>query len=801
VPQLLRFAFRRLRRSPGFSIAAVLCLGLGIGANTALFNVVNAVLLRPLPFAQPDRLVGVWESNAYRGSERNSVSPANYLDWRKENTVFEQLAAVWDYSAGLSGSGEPEEVPVQRVTANFFSALGLGAARGRTFLASEDVPNGPRVAVLSDELWRRRYGGSPSIVGEPIQVDDRPFTVIGIMPPAIPSLTRAPRPALWVPLGLDPSHDYHVGSGRYLRAVARLKPGISAGRAQAELATIAARLAEAYPRFNSHWTVSLVPITEQVVGDVRRPLAVLSGVVLVVLLIACANVANLQLAQATARRRENAVHAALGASGWDLGRQILLESLLMSVGGGLLGLLLAWWGTDALSALAASNLPRMEEVALDLRALGFALAISLGSALVFGLVSAVSAAKADLNADLREGSRGTSGRGQRTRAVLVAGQVALSLVLLAGAGLLLKSFARLQSVDLGFNPDRVLTARISLSEAHYPDPERQVRFFQDLLRGVASIPGVQSVGAINWLPLSGQRSATRIIIDGEPTALPGEEPGADIRAVDPNYFQTLQIPVVRGRPIAATDTREAPGAVVVSRSFVEQYLSGDPIGRRIRMAWGDTLVATVVGVVGDVKHTGVDSVTSPTVYWSLPQFPQNFMTLVMRATGDPERLVTGVTDQVRALDPNQPLADVKTFDEWLGGTLGRRRFSLLLLGGFAGLALVLTVVGLYGTTSYGVVQRTREFGIRVALGASSSMVLRGVLRTALAVVLAGIVAGIAGATLLTGLLSTLLYDVSATDPLVFVGMAFVLLIVGAAASYLPARRATRVDPMVALRSE
>jgi putative ABC transport system permease protein len=356
-------------------------------------------------------------------------------------------------------------------------------------------------------------------------------------------------------------------------------------------------------------------------------------------------------------------------------------------------------------------------------------------------------------------------------------------------------------VDLGFNPDRVLTARVSLSQERYPDPERQVRFFQDLLSHVASLPGVRSVGAINWLPLSGQRSATRVMIDGEPLPRPGEEPAADIRSVDPNFFQTLQIPLLRGRAIAAGDGADAPGAVVVSESFVQRYLDGDPLGRRIRMAWGDTLVATVVGVVGDIKHTGVDSAASPTVYWALPQFPQNFMTLVIRASDKPEKLMAGVTEQVRALDASQPVSDVKTFDEWLGGSLGRRRFSLLLLGGFAALALMLTVVGLYGTTSYGVVQRTREFGIRLALGASSRTVLGGVLRSALGIVLAGVVAGIAGAILVTRILSTLLYEVSATDPLVLAGMALVLLMVGAVASYVPARRATRVDPMVALRSE
>lgn len=801
MPHTLRFALRRLLRAPGFTAAAVLCLALGIGANTALFTVVNAVLLRPLPFSEPKSLVGVWEASRLSNSERNTVSPANYLDWQAQNAVFEQMAAVQDFTASLTGSGEPEEIAIQAVSASLFSVLGLEPARGRTFTAAEDIPDGPNLAVLSHALWLRRYGADPSLVGGTIQLDGEPYTVTGIMPPGALTVGREARPALWIPIGLDPAHNYRESSGRYLQAVARLRSGVTVERAQTELATVASRLAEAHPEFNSGWSVNLVPITEQVVGQVRRPLALLSGVVLLVLLIACANVANLQLAQASARKREIAVHAVLGANAMAIGRQFLVESLLMSLVGGALGVVLAWWGTEALATLAASSVPRIEEVQLDPGALAFTLGVSLASALAFGLVSAIHAARGDLYGDLKEGARG-SGRGRRTRAALVGAQVALSLVLLAGAGLLLKSFARLHSVDLGFNPDQVLTARVTLGGEKYADEARQVRFFQDLLSGVGSLPGVRSAGAINWLPLSGLRSATNMTIEGEPLPPPGEEPGADVRAVDPDFFRTMQIPLLQGRAIAATDTRTTPRAVVVSRSFVERYLGRrDPIGSRIHMPWGDTLVGTVVGIVGDVKHTGVDSMAAPTVYWALPQFPHSSMTLVVRATGDPEGLAAGVIRQVRTLDPNQPVAEIKTFDDWLGGALARRRFSLLLLGGFAGLAVALTIIGLYGTTAYGVSQRTRELGIRLALGASARAVAWGVLRSALAVVLGGVAVGLAGAVILTRLLSTLLFDVSATDPLVLASMTVALLLVGAAASYLPARSATRVDPMVALRSE
>ncbi len=802
MPQTLRFAIRRLRRVPGFTAAAVLCLGLGIGANTAIFTVVNGVLLRPLPYADPERVVGVWEANDLRGSERNSVSPANFLDWKAQNTVFEDVAAVHDMSASLTGAGEPEQVAVQRVTASLFPVLGLRPALGRPFSAAEDRPDGPDVAVLSHELWARRYGADSGLVGRTIRLDGTAYTVTGIMSPGTEPVWRHGRPDLWIPIGLDPAEDYRQSSGRYLQAVARLKPGVPLERAQAEMALIASRLEREHSDFNTHWSVNLVPITEQVVGQVRRPLVILSGVVLVVLLIACANVANLQLAQATARRREIAVHAALGASTAALGRQFLVESVLISLAGGVFGVLLAWWGTDTLAALAASSIPRMHEVMLDWWALGFTLLVSLVAGLAFGLFSALHAARATVYDDLKEGGRGSTGGGHRTRAILVAAQVALSLVLLAGAGLLLKSFARLNAVDLGFNPDGVLTARVTLGGERYEEEEQQVRFFQDLLRGVAALPGVQAVGAINWLPLSGQRSATRMTLEGEPAPRPGEQPGADVRAIDPGFFRAMEIPLLRGRTIASTDTRDAPKAVVVSEEFLRRYLPGhDPIGRRIHMEWGDTLVGTIVGVVGDIKHTGVDSAASPTVYWALPQFPHSFMTLVVRATDDPEQLVSGVTAQVRALDPDQPVADLKTFDDWLGGALARRTFSLLLLSGFAGLALVLTAIGLYGTTSYGVVRRTREFGIRIALGAPAVSVLWGVLRGALLVVAVGILAGIAGAAALTRLLSSLLFEVSATDPIVFAGIALALILTGAAASYLPARRATRVDPMIAIREE
>jgi putative ABC transport system permease protein len=802
MPRDLRFALRRLIRAPGFTAAAVICLALGIGANTAIFTVINAVLLRPLPYHEPERLVGVWEANRLRKSERNVISPANYLDWVSANTVFSAMAAVNDVGASLTGSGEPEEVPVQRATAGLFGVLGLRPLIGRTFSSADDTPGGADVAVVSHGLWQRRYAADPAIVGSTIHLDGSPYTVIGVMVPGTESIGRQPRPDVWIPMRLDPAVNYRETSGRYMEAVARLRPGITLERAQADLSMIAARLEAEHPDFNSHWSVNLVPLTEQTVGQVRRPLALLGGVVFLVLLIACGNVANLQLAQATARRREIAVHAALGASAVALGRRLLVESVLVAVAGGALGVLLAWWCTDALAALAATSIPRMQEVGVDAGALAFTLIVSLLAGVGFGLVPAIHAARGDLHGDLKEGGRGYSGRVGRTRSLLVGAQVAVSLVLMVGAGLLLKSFARVNDVDLGFNPDHVLTARVSLGGDRYEEEERQVRFFEELIDRVRELPGVRSVGAINWLPLSGQRSATRMTIEGEPPTALGEEPAADVRAIDPGFFDAMQIPLIRGRSVEAGDRAGVSKAVVVSQSFVARYLvGGDPIGRRIHMPWGDTLIGTVVGVVGDIKHTGVDSAASPTVYWALPQFLYSFMTLVVRTDDAPMRLASGVVAQVRALDPDQPVADLKAYDEWLDGAVARRQFSLLLLAGFAGLAVALTAIGLYGTTAYAVVQRTREFGIRLALGADRWDVLWSVLRHALVVVALGIAAGLGGAMALSRLLSSQLFEVSATDPGVFLVIAVLLLAVGGSAGFLPARRATRVDPMVAIRAE
>jgi len=798
----LRYAFRQLRRSPTFTLAAVACLALGIGANTAIFTVINAVLVRPLPYAEPDRLVMLFEARKGNAASRNVVSPADFLDWRAQSQVFERTAAIYDYGVNLTGRGEPAEVTAELASADLFPLLGLTPVIGRTFSAEEDGPGGARAVVLSQGLWQRRFGGARDVVGQVVRVDDQPYTVVGVLPDGAGLAGRPQPPELWLPLALDPSQDYRATAGRYLSAVGRLKPGVSVGAAEADLRTVAARLEAAHPQFNGGWSASVVPLTAYVTGSLRRPLLVLAGVVALVLLIACANVANLQLAQGTARQREIAIRAALGAGRRRMMRQFLLESLLLSLTGGMAGALLALWLTDALAASASTTIPRLGTVQVDLAALGFTLLLSVSAGLLFGMAPALQAARADLHEGLKQGARGVAGSGTRTRAFLVAGQVALALMLLVGAGLLLKSFARLQRVDLGFDPEHVVTARVTLPETRYGDSTRQAAFFQSLLARLDALPGVRVAGAINWLPLSGLRSATNFWFGGRPIPSDPQQPTAIISVVDPNYFRAMGITLRSGRGLASTDDADQPKAVVVSERFVHEYFPGQsPLGQQVLMPWGDTLVATIVGVVGDVKHTGVDSLAHPTIYWSMTQFPWSGMHLVVRAAGDLRPVATALPGAVHALDPELAVADVRPLESYLGDALARRRFSMTLLAGFAGLALMLTAVGLYGVIAYTVVQRTREFGIRLALGASQATVLRGVLRRGLLLVGAGVLAGVIGAVAFTRVLGSLLYEVSATDPAVFAGIVALLGVVGVAASYAPARRATRVDPAVALRAE
>ena len=797
--QDLKYALRTLRRTPAFTLAAVACLALGIGANTAIFSVIDGVLLRPLPFKDPSSLVMVWETDPGHGRDRNVVSPANYLDWRAQNATFSEIGSYIDWRANLTGVDEPIEVARAIATASFFRVLDVAPELGRVYTPEEDAPNGPTVVVLSHRLWERRFGARRDALGARLELDGRPFTVIGVMPERFG--IEGSRAELWTPMRLDPSVDYRTRTGRYLTSIARLKPGVTPERAQADMSAIARRLEAAHPIFNEGWGANVVPMYEQVVGGIRRALLVLSGVVAFVLLIACANVANLLLARSTARTREVAVRAALGAGRARMIRQLLTESVVLSALGGAVGLLLAYWGVQAVKVLAPRGVPRVASISIDGWTMAFTLVVALVTGLLFGLVPALQAGRGNLQTILREGSRGSTGSGG-ARAVLVAAQVALSLVLLIGAGLMMRSFVRLQSVDPGFDPEGVLTGRVQLAGERFRASSAATAFFDQLLGRVEKVPGVESAGAINWLPFGGDGSATSYWIEGRPVPPPTSEFVADIRGVDPRYFRTMRIQVKRGEPFDARANTESPKQVVVNEAFVRVHFpASNPIGEHVLMPWGDTLRGEIVGVVADTKHAGLDSVARPMIYWAMKQFPTNFMTLVVRTKGDPMRLAPAIAREVRALDANQPFADPKPLDAYLNQSVAQRRFSMTLLGVFSGLALVLAALGIYGVLAYSVAQRTREIGVRMALGARDSAVAGMVVREALGVVCVGLVVGVVGAVALTRVLATLLYDISPTDPLTFAGVTLALGAVAVTASYFPARRAARVDPIVALRQE
>jgi putative ABC transport system permease protein len=797
--QDLKYAVRTLRRTPAFTLAAVACLALGIGANTAIFSVIDGVLLRPLPFKDPGSLVMVWETNRAQGRDRNVVSPANYLDWRAQNSTFSDIGSYIDWHANLTGVDEPVEVGVSIATASFFTVLGVAPELGRVYTPEEDAPNGPQVVVLSHRLWERRFGARHDVLGARLELNGRPSTVIGVMPASFG--IEGSKADLWTPMQLNPSLDYRTRTGRYLTSIARLKPNVTLQRAQVDMSAIARRLEDAHPIFNTGWGANLVPMYEQVIGGVRRALFVLGGVVAFVLLIACANVANLLLARSTARTREVAVRAALGAGRGRMVRQLLTESVVLSALGGAVGLLLAYWGVQGVKTLAPRGVPRVSSISIDGWTMAFTLVVAVVTGLLFGLVPALRTGRGNLQTILREGSRGSTGSG-RGRAVLVAAQVALSLVLLIGAGLMMRSFVRLQSVDPGFDPDGVLTGRVQLAGERFRSASAATAFFDQLLERVEKVPGVESAGAINWLPFGGDGSSTSYWIEGRPVPPPTSEFAADIRGVDPRYFRTMRIRVKRGEPFDARANTESPKQVVVNEAFVRVHFpTSNPIGEHVLMPWGDTLRGEIVGVVADTKHAGLDSVTGPMIYWASKQFPSNFMTLVVRTNGDPMRLAPAIAREVHALDPNQPFADPKPLDAYLSQSVAQRRFSMTLLGVFSGLALVLAALGIYGVLAYSVAQRTREIGVRMALGAPETTVAAMVVREALGVVGVGLVVGIAGAVGLTRVLATLLYDISPTDPLTFGAVTLALGAVAVAASYFPARRAARVDPIVALRQE
>jgi len=811
--QDIRYGMHTLLKSPGFTLVAVVALALGIGANTAIFSVVNAVLLRPLPYKNPERLVMMWQTNLRQGIGQDSVAAPNFLDWREQSQSFEHMAAYRGQSFNLTVGDKPEQLPGAVVSASFFQVLGVKAALGRIPQTEVDQPGGNLVAVLSHGLWQRHFGADPNLIGKPLTLNGESFTAVGIMPPGFKyplddtevwALSKRMVPELPITIpGID--DPLTLRGATYLKVIARLKPGVSLTQAQAEMATVSHRL-EQYED-NEGVGVKIIPLQEQLVGDSRLGLLVLLGVVGFVLAVACANVANLLLARAAVRQKEIAIRHALGASRWRLARQLLTESVLLSVIGGVLGLVLAWWGIDLLMASIPEEIPRVKEVSLDPYVLGFTFAVSVLTGLLFGLAPALGASKPDLNSALKEGARTSteSIRRNRVRSLLVVSEVALALVLLVGAGLMMQSFLRLSEVNPGFNPENLVTAEFWLPQFKYPEDGQQAAFYTKLLERVAQLPGVSSSAAISVLPLTGSDVSTSPQIEGRPEPDEGERSEVQLRSVSPSYFRTMGIPLLQGRDFTTRDDEDAPGVAVISEAGARRLFGSKDAAMGERLDYvGDTENPTwseIVGVVGDVHESGLDQEAAAEVYVPYRQLPSAFMYVVTRSALDPTSLTNAIRREVQAIDKDQPILEARTMNERIAESIAARRFSMLLFAVFAGIALVLAVVGIYGVMSYSVARRTHEIGIRMALGAGRGGVLRLVVGQGMILAAVGISIGLTAAFALTRVMSSLFYGVSATDPVTFIGVAMLLTIAALLACYIPARRATKVDPMVALRYE
>ena len=797
--QDLRYGLRSFLKTPGFTAIALLTIALSIGANSAVFSVVNAVLLRPLPFAEPDRLVWVWGSWP-RGTEA-SVSAPDLLDYRADNKSFEHLAAFSTIPApiNLTGSGRPEQLYCVFATADFFDTLGVKPLVGRTFLPGEDQAGSEQVAVVSHGLWQRRFGSDPNLIGRTLTLNDKVYTVVGVMPQSF----RFPQKAeLWLPI---PFNSPLVASRKahFLRPVGRLKPGVQVEQAQADMNTIAARLEQQYPDSNKGWTVRLVPLHEHIVGPVRLVSLLLLIAVIFIMLIACANIANLLLSRAAARQKEMAMRAALGAGRGRLIRQLFTEGVLLALMGGALGLLLAFWGVGLINALDFTGFPRLEEVRPDYSMLAFTLLISLLMGIVFSLAPAMWVTKVDLNNSLKEGGGTVAGGGRhRISKVLVVIEVALSLVLLVGAGLLVKSFSRLLSVDPGFDAQNILTMRLQLPPAKYPERQQSSDFYRQLLQRLGGLPGVQSVGAVSELPLSGQRNDTYFTVEGRPTDPSAPKTVANIRRVTPDYFQTMGISLLKGAPFTERAAANTPYVSIINEQMARRYFPGeDPVGQRMVLDFGGKIPVEIIGVLEGVRHTALEFEPPVEMYVPFAQFPSSEMNVVVRTASDPVDLANAARETVWQLDKDQPISDVKTMERFVSDSVAPQRFVVYLFSFFAYGALLLAVIGIYGVISHSVTQRTNEIGIRMALGAQRSQIVKQVMGQGALLAIVGVVLGLAGAFALTRVMSSMLYQVSATDPAVFVAVPLLLAAVALLASYFPARRATKLDPMTALRHE
>src|ERR1043165_8135151 len=801
----IQFALRSLLKRRAFTVIALLTLALGIGVNSAIFSAVDSILLRPLPLKDPERLVSVWEQTPRDGIQQNEAAPANFFDLQTQNQSFEQIGAYGPDDVNLTGDGEPERLDGQVVTANVFSILGVAPALGRTFSPEEDQLGHEHVVVLSDALWQRRFNRDPSIVNRTITLNGESFTVIGVMPRGFFFPEREIE--LWKPWAMEPEQKAGRGD-HYLRLVARLKPGATVARANADLTAIAQRLSAEYPRTNEGLGFVAHSLHQDYVGNLRLPILILFAAVGLVLLIACVNVANLLLAQASTRRKDIAIHIALGARRWTIVRQLLVESLLLAAGGGVLGVLGAFWGVAALAKLLPESLSKLQNVNVDARVFLFTLGVSVLTAIVFGGVPALLASRTQPGATLSDVARDTAGgtSGRYVRRVLVVSEVALAVVLLVSAGLLIRSFQLLRNVDTGFTTANALTMRMVLPFPKYEKAEARRAFYDEVLRKVEELPGVESAGMITFLPLSFHGMNFNFSVDGQPAPSDTKLPFALFRVVSPDSFRAMGIPLQRGRFFEARDSAESQPAVLVNRRLAEQYWPGeDAIGKRLKVGPLDSPSAwlTVVGVVGDTRQTGLNE-HKLEFYVPYAQERRSFMAprdLVVRTKSDPASIASAVRRAVWSVDKDQPVSNVRTLDQVFAAAISQERFQALLLGLFAMLALLLACVGLYGVISYAVVQRTHEIGVRMALGAQPLDVLRLVIRQGLSLTLAGLVIGIVAGTFVTRVLTDMLFGVTPRDPLTFVGVPALLLLVALLACYIPARRATRIDPLIALRSE
>jgi putative ABC transport system permease protein len=798
-----------LRRNPGFALVAVLALAIGIGANTAIFSVVDVVLLRPLPYDDPDRLVTIWETNFGSDIQKSQVSPVTYSEWVAQEQLFDEIAGWWYPQINLTDDrGDPERARTIDVTDRFFDVLGVDPVIGRRFAEGEDLQGAERVVIIGHGLWLRRFGGEPGVLGATVKLDDQPHTVIGVAPPGFdyPEQTE-----IWRPLGWNPKQ--HSRSVRFFEVVARLRPGPTVTQARADIDALGRRLETDYPDSNLGWGALVVPLHEQLVGDVRPALLVLLGAVGFVLLIACANVANLLLARAVAREKEVAVRLALGAGRIRLVSQFLTEGLVLAVISGAVGLLLAWAATRLLVITSPLDIPRLDSLGLNSNVLVFTLLVAVLTAVVFGLVPALHASRPDPAQALKDGSResGASTGSRGVRMLLVSSEIAIALMLLVGAGLLLRSFDRLQQVDAGFRADDALTLNLQLPAATYPEWHQVAGFYDRLVDRLATVPGVESASATAFLPYQ-MGWPVDLYIDGRPPPEAGREPRAQVHQVTPDYFQTLGIPLLAGRGFRARDGLDAPTAVIISNAAARRYWPGqEPVGQRL-VNLPDSIgplgrllttrdEAEIVGVVGDVKNTGLSTAAEPAVYFHQAQFAYRSMSVVVRPQASPESLLSAVRQEIWSLDSGLPISDVRTMGQRTAAQIAQPRFSMTLLALFAAIATMLAAVGLYAVMAYSVSQRRQELGVRMALGAEPRAVMGLVVGHGMRVAVTGVVAGLVGAFFASSLLRRLLYGVSPTDIRTFAVVAVLLLGVAFLASYLPARRAARLDPVRALRGE